>query len=340
MKKIIEIKKLTKIYDKRNTGGISNLTFDIYEGEILSILGPSGSGKTTLLNCLYQKIQDYNGEINVLDKVTFSYVDQKSQLDDNLNVFENILHPLDKNISEEKRINQVRTTLSLFEITNETEKMPSELSGGQYQRVLIARALVTNPTVLLFDEAFGHLDEKLRYELSNEIFPLLKSKDITLISITHNNKEAMSFSDRLLILNHGKKQALGSPQDLYHRPPNLFTASFFGFANCFATRFEVIEDKLSFKILGKKLQVAWQNEFEIKDKEGLVVLPESAVKINDKGLFKAQILSSYFQGFHTLLELRVSDYFLNLLIPSSDLQGKETLRFDILESELKFINEV
>lgn len=340
MKKIIEIKNLTKIYDKRSTGGISELNFDIFEGELLSILGPSGSGKTTFLNCLYKKIQDYTGEINFIEDASFSYVDQKSHLDETKNVFENILNDLDSEIEEEKRINQVRTTLSLFEITNESEKMPHELSGGQYQRVLIAKALVTNPTVLLFDEAFGHLDEKLRYELSNEIFPLLKSKDITLISVTHNNNEAMSFSDRLLILNHGKLQAIGKPKNLYHTPPNLFSASFFGFSNVFATSFKKLESELQFKLLGKDLTVPYPANFELKDQEGLVILPEAALEYNEKGQFKGQVLASYFQGYFTLLELKVSDSFINILIPSSTFQGQANIRFDIKQNELKYINEV
>lgn len=340
MKKIIEINELTKIYDQRSTGGIAKLTFDIHEGEILSVLGPSGSGKTTLLNILAGKIKDYQGSIKTLNEMKFSYVDQSFFLDKHLNVFENIFQALDKDIDEEKRINQTRTTLSLFEITNESEKLPNELSGGQYQRALIARAMVTNPTVLLFDEAFGHLDEKLRYELSNEIFPLLKSKDITLINVTHNNKEALAFSDRIMILNFGKMQALDTPKNIYQSPKNLFSAQFFGFGNVVISPLKKSADTMYFKLFGKDLETIYQTDLEFKQDCGLVVIPEESIWINTKGMFKAKVIQDYFQGFYTLLELEVDQQIINALIESDKFNQDKSIRFDIKLDSLRFINEV
>ncbi len=340
MKKIIELKNISKIYDKRNTGGISNLNLDIIEGEVLSILGPSGSGKSTLLNILSSKITDFSGELKTLTEVSISYVDQRSYLDEKLSVFDNILSHLSSEIDEEKRINQVRTTLSLFDITNESERLPHELSGGQYQRVIIARAMVTNPTVLLFDEAFGHLDEKLRHELSNEIFPLLKSKDITLINVTHNNNEALSFSDRVLILNFGKVQAIGTPKDLYQMPPNLFCAQFFGFGNVIVSPFEKKGENLCFKLFNREQELSFPKYLKLEKPEGLVVIPEEAFSIASNGNYKAKVLQSYFRGFNTLLDLSIGETFINALIPSHTYKNEEKINFDINLESLKFISEV
>lgn len=342
MKTLIKINDLTKIYDKRNTGGISNLTFEIKEGEILSILGPSGSGKTTLLNCLNQKITNYLGNIEALSELEISTVEQDESLDENLNVFDNIAKPiLNKVPDEEKRINQVRTTLSQLDITNEMEKFPNELSSGQKQRVIIARALVSNPNLLLFDEAFGHLDEKLRRDLLEELLSLLKEKEITLVSITHHNEEALSYSDRIMILNFGKIQHIGTTDEVYHRPKNLFAAQFFSNSNALVTTFAQENGLLTFNLFNKEVKIPFPQSLEIiAGKEGLVIVSQEGILISQDGNYKGKIIEKHFKGHNSLYLIQSYERLLYCLAPSSIGKLNESVRFSIDFNSLRFLSEV
>lgn len=342
MKKIIEVNNLSKIYDKRNTGGISKVSFDLFEGEILSILGPSGSGKSTLLNCLNNFIQDFEGDINQLVDLEISTVRQDESLDEKLTVFENIAKPILNKVSDqEKRTNQVRTTLSQLDITNEMEKYPSELSSGQRQRVIIARALVSNPNLLLFDEAFGHLDEKLRRDLLEELLPLLKEKEITLVSITHHNEEALSYSDRVMILNFGKVQQIDTNTNIYYHPKNLFSAQFFSNSNAIVTSFKKVEDKLTFSLFKQDVSIPFPNNFEFNpEREGLIIIAQEGLILGQDGSFQANVEEKHFKGHNSLYLLRAYDHLLYCLAPSSYAQAGDKVKFSIDFNSLRFMNEV
>ena len=171
MQPLVNIKNLNHRYDPRTTAGISNLSFSVTQGEVLSLIGPSGSGKTTTLKCLAQIIEDYEGDISFSDTCEISYVSQESILDEEKSVMENLDTYLSITVSDKmRRENQIRSTLAQLEITNEINSLVKNISGGQKQRVVIAKALITNPTLLLLDEPFANLDKSLRTELLEYLF--------------------------------------------------------------------------------------------------------------------------------------------------------------------------
>jgi len=342
MKKLLSLKSLSHIYDKRNTGGINNLSFDIYEGEVLSVLGPSGSGKSTLLYCLNGKISNKEDSIEKHQELIISTVSQENKLNEKLNVFDNIAQNLRSlSVDEDKVENQVRTTLSYLELTNEIEKMPFELSSGQRQRVIIAQALSTNPNLLLFDEALGHLDATLRRELLNELLPLFKDKNITLINVTHNNDEALSISDRIMLLNYGSLQQLDLTQIIYEYPKNLFSAQFFSNSNAFITPMRIEGDQLHFKIFEADFSSTVPKDFTLSaHNEGLVVASQTCFYFHEKAQFKGKIIEKYFKGDHSLYLIQVNEQLAYAQALTSLGKVDQQVRFDIVLERLRFIGEV
>ncbi len=207
----------------------------------------------------------------------------------------------------EKIANQVRSTLSMLEITNEIDSYPREISGGQYQSAIIGKALVRNPNLLLFDEPFGHLDERLRFELMTELFPLFKSQGIALVWVTHQNHEALAFSDRIMVLNHGEVQAIDAPYELVYRPPNLFTAQFIGRANTVVAK--LIEDQgetLAIKVLNEETQIKKPKAYKKPQyEELLLVIRADQIMKKEKGEFEGRIVGALFLGERYLCEVEV-----------------------------------
>ena len=234
--KIIELKGLTKNFDDQQV--LKGIDLNIYENEFLTLLGPSGCGKTTILRIIAGFEEPSKGELlfNGIDiskvppyKREINTVFQKYALFPFLNVHDNVafglnLKKVDKSVVDQK----VSRMLKLVGLEGFEKRDVTLLSGGQQQRVAIARALVNEPKVLLLDEPLGALDAKLRKEMQFELKKIQKEVGITFIFVTHDQEEALSMSDTVVVMNNGIIQQIDTPQNLYERPGNKFVAGFLG----------------------------------------------------------------------------------------------------------------
>jgi putative spermidine/putrescine transport system ATP-binding protein len=220
---------------------VDTLSLDATEGELLVLLGPSGCGKTTTLRMIAGFTDADAGSIQIRGRdVTrdppyrrnIGVVFQNYALFPHLSVFENVAFGLRRRRMAETQIAaRVERVLALVKLDSLAQRLPRQLSGGQQQRVAVARALVIEPDVLLLDEPLSNLDAKLRHDVRQEMRRLQQMLKITTIMVTHDQDEAMSMGDRLVVMNGGRIQQIGSPQDLYRKPGNRFVASFIGQAN-------------------------------------------------------------------------------------------------------------
>ena len=245
MKVVLE--HLTKKFPSRVKGGadviaVSDFDFEIPDGKLIALLGPSGCGKSTTLNLICGLIKPTEGKIFFgEDDVTslepehrgVGMVFQNYALYPHLTVYQNIIFPLENlrgeaKLTKEQMREKAEHIASLVEIGSLLDRKPSELSGGQQQRVAIARALVKMPRVLLLDEPLSNLDARLRLQTREEIRRIQKATGITTLFVTHDQDEAMSISDLIVVMRDGVLQQIGAPQEVYNNPENLFVASFLG----------------------------------------------------------------------------------------------------------------
>jgi iron(III) transport system ATP-binding protein len=220
---------------------VSHISLEIQDGELFTLLGPSGCGKTTLLRLIGGFHKPDGGEIYFGQKAVagippyqrnIGMVFQNYALWPHMRIFENIAYGLKlKKISTPEISSKVTHALKLVNLSGLEKRYPGQLSGGQQQRVALARALVLNPDVLLLDEPLSNLDAKIRIQVRAEIRKLQKELGITTIYVTHDQEEALTLSDRIAVIDHGKIQQIGSPRDLYARPQNPFVADFIGINN-------------------------------------------------------------------------------------------------------------
>lgn len=343
MQVAVEIKNLNLKYDHRKTDGIQNLNFNITAGKILSLIGPSGSGKTTTLKCLASLLEPQSGEINFTDKVNIAYVDQFPNLDEEKTVYENLEQVLLTNIKdEEKRSNQIRTTLAMLEITNEIQSQISRLSGGQKQRVIIAMALVNNPTLLLLDEPFANLDKVLRTQLLEDLFALFKEKNITVVWVTHNTEEALSYSDEVALLNFGVLQQIGHPHELYYKPQNLFTAQFFNNMNLIPGKLiNFSNDEITVIFLNREFILTKPTNFIKNNNEDILVMahPEHIV-FDPSSNFTGEITNILFKGSRSLVEFSYQELSLVAEISSLEKPESDKFPFSFLTDHLYCRNEI
>lgn len=230
----LEINNLTKIYNKKTV--LNDISFNVNDGEFLSILGPSGCGKTTLLKILIGIEKPSNGEIikngediTNLDssKRGMGIVFQNYALFPNMTVLDNVMYAL--NIKLKNKTKAKEESLEMLKLVNMEEhlnKYPHELSGGQQQRVAIARTLSLNPDIILFDEPMSALDADNRLGLRRELKKLQKKFKTTMIYITHDQEEAFSLSDRVMVMNNGNIEQIDVPNKIYNNPANEYVRNF------------------------------------------------------------------------------------------------------------------
>ena len=244
----IQLEHLTKTFhspgrkSSSEVVAVNDFTFEIPDGQLIGLLGPSGCGKSTTLNLICGLEQPTSGKIFFGDRdVTalppelrgVGMVFQNYALYPHLTVRKNILFPLENlkgkdRLTKEEMARRVDEAASLVQIGELLDRKPSELSGGQQQRVAIARALVKMPHVLLLDEPLSNLDARLRLQTREEIRKIQRSTKITTVFVTHDQEEAMSISDRIVVMKEGVLQQIGQPQQVYDDPANLFVAKFLG----------------------------------------------------------------------------------------------------------------
>jgi len=308
----LSLENISKIFPPR--GGVSevtavkNVSLEIYKGELVTLLGPSGCGKTTTLRIIAGfefptegKIILDGQEINSLPphKRNMSMVFQSYAIFPHLNVFENIAYGLNvQRLSREVISNRVNKVLDLVHLEGYGHRAPTQLSGGQQQRVALARALVMEPKVLLMDEPLSNLDAKLREEMRTEIRRIQKELNITSVYVTHDQIEAMTLSDRIVVMNLGVIEQIGTPVEMYRYPNSRFVANFIGRANFVAGN--VIEqngDELVLNALGEVITLKnIRRDFRKQEDVSMIVRPEM-IRIKKSGeLLKGIIRRAVYLG--------------------------------------------
>lgn len=328
MDALIQFKNIVKSFEDQIV--LKGINLDIFENEFVTLLGPSGCGKTTLLRILGGFLEQNSGEI-YFDGIEISKtppykrevntVFQRYALFPHMNVYENIAFGL--NIKKESKdiIDQkVKKMLKLVGLEGFQERAITQLSGGQQQRIAIARALVNEPMVLLLDEPLGALDLKLRKEMQKELKEIQKDVGITFIYVTHDQEEALTMSDKIVVMNEGEIQQIGNPTDIYNEPENRFVANFIGDSN-------IIEG-----VMIKDRLVAFDDqEFECVDfgfydheDVDIVIRPEDLDIVDlELGKLSGIVDSVLFKGVH--YEIIVKTDYREYMIHTTDYvdEGKE-----------------
>jgi putative spermidine/putrescine transport system ATP-binding protein len=235
----IRLEKVTKQYG--NHLAVNAVDLSVSQGELVTILGPSGSGKTTLLSLIAGLSEPTSGHLyfggrditrTIAQKRNIGLVFQSYALFPHMSVLENVLFPLKvRSVSSDTALKMAKDALKLVRLQDFEGRRPTQLSGGQQQRVALARAIVFRPDILLLDEPLGALDRKLREQLQVELKQLQRSLGVTTLLVSHDQEEALSLSDRIMIMDNGKTQQIAAPAEAYLRPANRFVADFLGVAN-------------------------------------------------------------------------------------------------------------
>jgi len=236
---IVQFKGILKRFG--NVVAVEKLDFDIEEGSLVTLLGPSGCGKTTLLRMVAGLEEPSGGDIFIkgvrindtpIHKRNLGMIFQNYALFPHKTIFDNVAFGLKyRNVSREAIREKVTRSLEMVRLPGVENRMPSQLSGGQQQRIAMARAIVIEPDVLLMDEPLSALDENLREEMRREVDNLQQMLGVTTIFVTHDQREALSMSDKILVMKNGLKQQEGSPETVYNEPANHFVADFLGHSN-------------------------------------------------------------------------------------------------------------
>ncbi len=326
--KLIDLVNISKSYDGVTV--LDELNLYIRENEFLTLLGPSGCGKTTTLRILggFERPDHGNVFFNGNDitglspnKRQLNTVFQKYALFPHMSVAENISFGLKiKNKPQGYIDDKIRYALKLVNMDGYENRYPAALSGGQQQRVAIARAIVNEPKILLLDEPLGALDLKLRQDMQYELMRLKNELGITFVYVTHDQEEALTMSDTIVVMNQGYIQQIGTPEDIYNEPQNAFVADFIGDSNILDGR--MIRDKLV-EILDVKFDCVDTGFGENKPVD-VVIRPEDVELVKpEKGILSGRVTSIIFKGVHYEMEVHANGY--DWLVHSTRLQevGKE-----------------
>lgn len=317
---VIELKNISKSFGDNVI--LENFDFKVKKDEFLTILGPSGCGKTTILRLIggFEEPDEgqilFNGE-DITNKEAYerriNTVFQKYALFPHMNVFDNIafglkIKKMDKKVIKEK----VSEVLKLVNLAGFENREIESLSGGQQQRIAIARALVNEPDVLLLDEPLGALDLKLRQAMQIELKRIQKSVGITFIYVTHDQEEALSMSDTVLVLNNGEIQQMDSPINIYNEPKNAFVADFIGESNIIKGR--MLED---FKVRFLDYDFPCVDKgFRANEDVEVVVRPEDVLLVDENYQIEGTVTSLVFKGVHYEMTVDIGGY--SMLVQSTE----------------------
>lgn len=317
---VIELENVTKSFEDNVI--LKNFNFKVKKDEFLTILGPSGCGKTTILRLIggFEEPDEgkilFNGE-DITEKEPYerkiNTVFQKYALFPRMNVYNNIafglnIKKMDKNLIKER----VKEVLKLVNLVGFENREIESLSGGQQQRIAIARALVNEPEVLLLDEPLGALDLKLRQAMQIELKRIQKSVGITFIYVTHDQEEALSMSDTVVVLNNGEIQQMDSPLNIYNEPKNAFVADFIGESNIIKAK--MLSD-FKVRFLDYDFPCVDKGFNDMEDVE-VVVRPEDVLLVDENYQIEGRVTSLVFKGVHYEMTVDVDGY--SMLVQSTE----------------------
>lgn len=321
----LNIQNLTKTFTPKGrfVKAVDNINLEIYEGEFVCLLGPSGCGKTTTLRMIAGFEIPTEGHITLNgkdiayltpDKRGISMVFQNYALFPHMNVFDNIAYGLKiKNVPKKEIKNRVENILKIMKMEEFSERIPSQLSGGQQQRVSLARALIMNSDVLLFDEPLSNLDAKLRLHMRDEIRKLQKEIGITSIYVTHDQSEAMALADKIVIMKNGIIMQAGSPKEIYQKPNSSFVAKFIGRANILKSKIvNKTNNTTTINLLGVDYIIDENVKYEIDDDIEVVIRPESI--LFDGKNHKLQVIKSVFMGENHEYEVEYNGEIIEIIL--------------------------
>jgi len=312
-KTIIKLSNIRKSYDGK-INVLENISLDIKEGEFVTLLGPSGCGKTTLLRMIGGFDMPTEGEI-LLDGSNISVlppyqrpintVFQKYALFPHLNVYDNVAFGLKmKKVGKAETEKKVKEALEIVDLEGFENRSIQTLSGGQQQRIAIARAIVNRPRVLLLDEPLSALDYKMRKEMQIELKQMHKTLGITFIFVTHDQEEALTMSDKVVVMADGAIQQVGTPEDIYNEPANVFVADFIGESNIFNGR---MVDKLKVSFAGSMFECV--DDLEKGIKIDAVVRPEDVDIVKEgEGQLSGEVTSCDFKGTFYVMFVQCGQY--------------------------------
>ncbi len=301
---IIDLQNISVSFDGQKI--LNNINLQIHDGEFVTLLGPSGCGKTTTLRIIAGFLQPDEGNVMFegknIDGVPaykrqVNTIFQRYALFPHLNVHDNIAFGLKvKKIKDKKAVNEkVEQMLDLVNLKGFGSRNISSLSGGQQQRVAIARALAVDPRVVLLDEPLGALDLKLRKDMQIELKNIQQKLGITFIYVTHDQEEALSMSDTVVVMNNGEIQHIGSPLDVYNEPKNAFVADFIGESNILDG---VMHEDFSVEFSGMRFQCV-DKGFKKDEPVDVVIRPEDIdVLPEGEGMLSGKVTSVTFKGVH------------------------------------------
>ena len=319
---MIEVQNLRKVFEN-GFEALKSVTFSIEKGDLVCLLGPSGCGKTTILNLIAGLLDPTSGDIlndgiTMIDKHPkdrdIGFVFQNYALYPHMSVLENVMFPLRVGAKKMPKLEAekiAREFMKLTDISDLESKKPGTMSGGQQQRVAITRALVQNPKILLLDEPLSNLDARLRLNIREEIRRLVKEIEITTIFVTHDQEEALSISDKIVLMDQGVIQQMDDPQNLYLEPNNLFVAKFIGNPGINVLKVEVKDGKVINESFEFPISSLITSRFKSELKDGTYLLgarPED-VHVKEKGLFDVDVVSVELIGRERILNFKIAGQF-------------------------------
>jgi len=312
-RKLIDLVNITKAFDENVV--LDDMSLYIRENEFLTLLGPSGCGKTTTLRIIGGFESPDKGQI-IFDgkditnlppnKRQLNTVFQKYALFTHMDIAENIAFGLKiKNKSQAYINDKIKYALKLVNLDGYEKRMPDSLSGGQQQRIAIARAIVNEPKVLLLDEPLGALDLKLRQDMQYELIRLKNELGITFVYVTHDQEEALTMSDTIVVMNQGYIQQIGTPEDIYNEPENAFVADFIGDSNIIDS--VMVKDELV-EILGAKFACV-DKGFGNNIPVDVVIRPEDVELVRpEEGVIQGVVSHLIFKGVHYEMEVQANGF--------------------------------
>jgi sn-glycerol 3-phosphate transport system ATP-binding protein len=330
----LELKNITKIYPN-GTKAVDETSLNVEDGEFVVCVGPSGCGKSTLLRMIAGLEDITSGEISLDGKVInnidpserdVAMVFQNYALYPHMSVYNNMAYGLkNRGISKEDITTKVNDAAELLEIDQLLSRKPSMLSGGQRQRVAMGRAIVRNPKIFLFDEPLSNLDAKLRNQMRLEIKKLQRQMDVTSVFVTHDQTEAMTLGDRIVVINNGIVEQVGTPKDIYSKPNTKFVAEFIGSPqmNLFNCKIENGNAKIG------DVHINLENSINIQD-ASIGVRPDD-IQVNQNGKFETKANLVEYLGSDMIIYSSIGNQDFSCKLSSKiDVKAGDNFKFDIL----------